>query len=142
VRAADADAAVASTGGKTARHLTSLRTQVIEVPAADRDRVLAAYSRLPNVERATPAVKLSKAGTPSDPGYAQQWALPKIGWDQAYGVVPISGTATIAVLDTGVDATHPDLSGRMALPGYSSLGGVTTGDPDKDPNGHGTALAG
>src|SRR5207248_1035639 len=34
-------------------------------------------------------------------------------------------------------------AGRMAgISGYSSLGGVTTGNPNTDPIGHGTALAG
>src|SRR5213079_3281354 len=42
-----------------------------------------------------------------------------------------------AVLDTGVDAGHPDLAGRVAA-GQSFV----NGDPNSDPNGHGTALAG
>src|SRR5205085_805550 len=46
-------------------------------------------------------------------------------------------TATIAILDTGVDASQPDLAGRIA-PGVSEIGS----DPNTDPNGHGTALAG
>jgi subtilisin family serine protease len=90
------------------------------------------------VERAAKAVTMKRAGAPDDPGYAQQWALPKIGWDQAYGVVSVAGSATIAVLDTGVDASHPDLA-RRVVAGYSSLDGS---GPSVDPNGHGTALAG
>ncbi len=75
-------------------------------------------------------------GTPNDPAYADQWALPKIGWDSAYGTVDPAGSATVAVLDTGVDATE-DLSGNL-VPGASMLDGVAgTGDP----NGHGTAMA-
>jgi hypothetical protein len=129
-------------GGQVVRDFAQIRTQAIRVPSAARAAILAAFTKQPSVSRADPTIKLTKASTPDDPGYGQQWALPKIGWDQAYGVVSISGTAQIAVLDTGVDAAHPDLSGRMVVPGYSSLDGVTTGDPDKDPNGHGTALAG
>lgn len=41
------------------------------------------------------------------------------------------------MLDTGVDASHPDLAGVMTA-GQSFAGG----DPDTDLNGHGTALAG
>src|SRR2546426_9486451 len=51
--------------------------------------------------------------------------------------VAISGAATIAILDTGIDASHPDLAGRIDV-GQSFTGG----DPNTDPNGHGTALAG
>src|SRR5690606_11143218 len=45
---------------------------------------------------------------------------------------------TIAVIDSGVDAGHPDLSGKV-LPGYNAIRG--NGDPSDD-NGHGTAVAG
>ena len=48
------------------------------------------------------------------------------------------GHAVVAVLDTGVDATHPDLAGRL-LPGHLVVDGV---EPDTDPNGHGTWMAG
>jgi subtilisin family serine protease len=137
----DINTTLNAAGGQVARDLSQIHTRVIRVPSAARAAILAAYARHPSVAHADPTIKLSQASIPNDPGYGQQWALPKIGWDQVYGSVSISGTATIAVLDTGVDASHPDLSGRMAA-GYSSLGGATGGDPDKDPNGHGTALAG
>ncbi|MFL5647689.1 MAG: hypothetical protein ACJ776_04775, partial [Chloroflexota bacterium] len=52
-------------------------------------------------------------GTPDDANYADQWALPKIGWDQAYGVIDPAGSSVVAVLDTGVDASHPDLDGNI-----------------------------
>src|SRR5688572_5965828 len=39
---------------------------------------------------------------PSDASYADQWSLPQIGWDQLYGSVGIPGSATVAILDTGV----------------------------------------
>ncbi len=135
--AADMDAAVRGAGGQTARDLHQIRTRVINVPEQARERILVAYAQHPSVERAAAAIKLSKAATPNDPGYPQQWALSKIAWDQAYGVVNIAGTAKIAVLDTGVDAAHPDLAGRMGT-GQSFTGG----NPNTDPNGHGTALAG
>src|SRR5574341_1546879 len=68
---------------------------------------------------------------------AQQLSLQKIAWDQAYEKIPINGSAKIAILDTGIDATHPHLAGRM-IAGKSFV----NGDPNTDPNGHGTALAG
>src|SRR5205823_1086765 len=70
--------------------------------------------------------------TPNDPSYPNQWALPQIGWDQAYGSTTISGIATIAVLDTGVQS-----SDVPAGPGWSAFGT----DPSIDPNGHGTWIA-
>ena len=76
--------------------------------------------------------------SPSDPSFASQWSLPKIGWDQAFGTVTPTGSATVAILDTGVDAAHPDLAGAV-LPGTSILDGT---DGRSDPNGHGTWMAG
>src|SRR5204862_1255161 len=76
--------------------------------------------------------------TPDDTRYGEQWSLPKIGWDLAYGSVDPAGAAIVAVLDTGIDASHPDLAGQL-VPGTSVLnatGGTT------DPNGHGTWMAG
>src|SRR3954468_23874278 len=90
----------------------------------------------PDVTRVEADAVREAQATPSDPSYASQWALPKIGWDAAFGTVTPAGSATVAVLDTGVDATA-DLAGNLVA-GASMLDGVTgTGDP----NGHGTAMA-
>ena len=78
------------------------------------------------------------ASQPSDPSYGDQWSLPKIGWNQVQGVISPSGTAVVAVLDSGVDASHPELAGAI-VPGASILQGSTWW---ADPNGHGTAMAG
>jgi len=134
---ADLEAAAKAAGGRAGRELSQLRLRVIEVPASQVNQAVAALSQHGAIERAAAPVKLNKASTPDDPSFGQQWALPRIGWDQAYGVVPVNGSAKVAVLDTGVDAGHPDLSGRMAG-GQSFVGG----NADSDANGHGTALAG
>ena len=60
-------------------------------------------------------------GVPNDPSYADQWALPQIGWDTAFSSVAPTGSATVAVLDTGVNPT-PDLDGQL-VHGASMLTG-------------------
>src|SRR5438552_12971054 len=78
------------------------------------------------------------AGAPDDTRYSEQWSLPQIGWDNVYGTVTPSGSATVAILDTGVDASHADLNG-VVVPGKN----IITGTSDtSDDNGHGTAMAG
>src|SRR2546422_7926314 len=117
----EVDAALKTTGGMHAREYPQLRLHELRVPKASRDALVAAYAKHPSVEWVEAAHRVVEAGSPNDPLYAQQWALPKISWDKAYGVVPILGSAKIAVLDTGIEATHPDLVGRVAL-GRSFVG--------------------
>ena len=75
---------------------------------------------------------------PDDVSYPDQWALPQIAWDQAYGVVDPAGSAVVAILDTGVDVGHPDLDDVIVAGSSWVLGGSWFADP----NGHGTAMAG
>ena len=72
---------------------------------------------------------------PNDPQYGDQWALGKIGWDSAFSSLVPTGSATVAVLDTGIDRTD-DLAQAM-VPGASMLDTSDTSDA----NGHGTAMA-
>ncbi|MCJ7795778.1 MAG: S8 family serine peptidase, partial [Thermoleophilia bacterium] len=108
------------------------------IPSAVAVDVVAALRADPSVLRVEADRTRSAEAAPSDPSYDTQWALPKIGWDQVFGTVSPTGSATVAVLDTGVDASHADLAGQV-LAGTSLL---DSSDGRNDPNGHGTAMAG
>ena len=98
--------------------------------------MLAANSDVASV---TADLSRDTATAPNDPRYSDQWSLPQIGWDNAFGTIDPGSSATVAVLDTGVDASQPDLQG-VVVPGTDIVDG--SGDGTTDPNGHGTEMAG
>jgi len=64
------------------------------------------------------------------------------GWDAAgLGAFPASGGAKIGIVDTGIDSTHTDLSGK-AVDCAAALGGLLTTGTCADDNMHGTHVAG
>jgi type VII secretion-associated serine protease mycosin len=67
----------------------------------------------------------------------QEWQLRAMHASSAWKYASGQGVI-VAVLDSGVDATHPDLYGRV-LPGADFVD--TGGDGRKDEVGHGTAVA-
>lgn len=80
----------------------------------------------------------SQAQGPDDPLYVRQWALRRIGAPCAWQYTHGSASVVVAVLDTGVDLEHPDLSDRL-VPGYDFVDGDTV---PRDEYGHGTHVAG
>lgn len=73
----------------------------------------------------------------NDPLRSRQWALTRFGAETAWKTSRGSGVV-VAVIDTGVKATHPDLAGHV-LTGRDY---VAPGTSAADENGHGTHVAG
>lgn len=88
------------------------------------------------VKYAEPDFIATKTFVPNDTYYSYQWGLPKIkaegGWDKTHG----SDSAPVAIVDTGIDDSHPDLLGKVIKRANF------TWDPDVDGDGHGTHVAG
>ncbi|WP_328383684.1 type VII secretion-associated serine protease mycosin [Micromonospora zamorensis] len=72
------------------------------------------------------------------PQRAEQWYLDELRIDQVRKLSTGRGVI-VGVVDSGVDATHPDIRGQV-LPGGRSYGAVGDGRADED--GHGTHIAG
>ncbi|MGN7761185.1 S8 family peptidase [Paenibacillus sp. 22594] len=77
--------------------------------------------------------------TPNDLLFsAYQWNLPAIETEQGWNLSKGSKDVIVAVVDTGVQANHPDLKGQL-LAGYNA---ITNTSPPDDDVGHGTHVAG
>jgi subtilisin family serine protease len=136
---ADQQAAIVGrNGGTVTSSIAALRLLVVSMASKDVDAALARYLSDPQVQNAELNKTRVSEAAPTDPLYSSQWALGKIGWDQVFGIVTPGGSAKVAVLDTGVDASHPELAGKV-LSGISIL---DTSNGMTDPSGHGTWLAG
>lgn len=75
---------------------------------------------------------------PLDELASDQWALDSIRASDAWATANGEGTI-VAVVDTGVDATHPDLEGQVL---YGTDFVAPGGNGWADGNGHGTHVAG
>ena len=75
-----------------------------------------------------------------DPGYKYQWYIPYTKSDKAWSLVNQKREVKVAVLDTGVDYTHPDLKNKVLVDeGYNF---VNNNYNVMDYDGHGTHISG
>jgi subtilisin family serine protease len=126
-------------GANDTDELTNMRMMVLKVPAATRDSVIERLRADPRFEFVEPdTVATIDYTQPNDTQYSKQWIWPKtttdIAWDRTKG----SASMVVAVVDSGVNTTHPDLQGKLTA-------GIDYVDNDNDPNdalGHGTNVAG
>jgi len=128
------------------RGLTSaIRSQVVRhefgllfngLSATVRRSTLPSIERLPEVTRVWPDREVT--------AYLDK-SVPMIGADRAGAELGLTGQGiTVAVVDSGVDYTHPDLGAGIG-PGFKVVGGYDAYNNDEDPMddlGHGTHVAG
>jgi len=133
-------AQLAAEGLAPGDHLPLLDVELVEVPVGQELALAKQLERNPTVLYAEPDYFAHAIATvPNDAYYASyQWNMPHIGLETAWDTTTGSSSITIAVVDTGVDSTHPDLSGKVVA-GYDFINDDS--DPSDD-EGHGTHVAG
>jgi subtilisin family serine protease len=131
------------------RDLGLIRAEVVRPSSGQSVQgAVAALKRDPNVVYAAPDYYRQLYSDPvAEPDFAKQWGLENAGQTihgfpgvinvdidapQGFGVTVGSPDVTVAVIDDGVDFSHPDLAGQAWVnPGEIPLNGV-----DDDGNGH------
>jgi len=108
-----------------------------------------------NVVSVTPNLMVQPQVVPNDPSYGTQWAPAAMNLPAAWDATTGSSSTVVAVLDTGVLLTHPDLVNNLwtnpadGSHGYNYVDGntnptdvLTTGGVVIGDAGHGTHVAG
>jgi thermitase len=149
-------------GGTITGTIHGLGANVARV-AGDPATVAAALNRSALVEYAEVNRMLRVSATPNDPQYGQMYGLNNTGqtggtpdadidapeaWDAAgLAAFPATGGAKVGIVDTGIQAAHGDLTGKVANCAQSRgllpiFAGTIQEGSCADDNGHGTHVAG
>ncbi|HSD82173.1 MAG TPA: S8 family serine peptidase, partial [Solirubrobacteraceae bacterium] len=114
--------------------LRALRARLLRDPRVEHADV--EHRARPRFVPNDPALRQEETANGTAPGTIVEWWAARTGlpaaWDLQRG-----DSALVAVIDTGVDASHPDLAGRIAAAADFSGEGPAT----QDPVGHGTHVA-
>jgi serine protease len=111
--------------------------------AVDWAAALLAFKRDPNVQFVEPDYRVSLQQTPNDPDFGNLWGLDNTGQTggtadadidapEAWDVTTGSHDTIVAVIDTGVDYTHPDLAANI----WTNQGEIPGNGIDDDGNGY------
>ena len=128
-------------GATAIKRIPAINMYQLKLPdGSDLPAVQKTYQDSPLVEKVEPNIVLRLPQvTPDDKYFGDQWGLQKVMVPEAWTITTGSPSVIVAILDTGVDANHPDLVHRI-VDGYDIVH-QQAGIPEDD-QGHGTQMAG
>jgi subtilisin family serine protease len=129
--------ALSKRGVKSLGKIGHTHIHVVDVAPGDEEDAVERLRADPDVAYAEVDRLIPAAGVTNDPMSGSEWHLATIGAPSAWTYSTGTGI-TIAILDTGVDATHPDLASKI-VPGWNFY---DNNSDTHDVNGHGTTVAG
>jgi subtilisin family serine protease len=130
---------IAALGARDADEIPHIGVHILDLPYQASELALAkAFRSRPEVEFAEVDRRLSPQQIlPNDPLYPS-WYLQKIDAANAWLITTGNNNITIAILDSGIEATHEDLASRI-VPGRNIY---NNNNDTGDVFWHGTAVAG
>lgn len=112
---------------------------ILDVPEGHEEATAKRLEVDPNVAFAEPLYILRFLREPNDTYFrSRQWYLQRIRMPEAWDVTIGTGAPPVAVIDSGADANHPELAGKL-LAGWNA---VTNSTDIRDTDGHGTHVSG
>lgn len=133
-------------GAQTAIGRPGIGAVVVTMPAGQVSGFARKLASRPEVAYIEPDLPMTTCSTPNDPYFGNQYSHSKAQTSAAWDLWQPNASVTVAVIDTGVDSTHPDLVNKMvrnaqgAVDGYNAL--TLTAGTALDDHGHGTHCAG
>lgn len=125
-------------GATRTERLHSLRVHRVRAPRGLGKTVKAKLELRAEIEFVEHDQRVAPDTTPNDPQFPYQWALPRIAAPAVWDITTGHEGVAIAIIDSGVDPTHPDLASKL-LPGWNFYDGNAN---SSDVFGHGTKVAG
>jgi len=131
--------AIEKSGGVVLEQIPALAAVRVYVPSAMENAFMAAMKGRPGVRYVERNSIFKVVHTPNDPYWKDLWGMKIIEADDAWDIHKGSTSVTVAIVDTGIEYTHDDLSSHYVTWGYDWVNDDT--DP-MDDHGHGTHCAG
>ena len=125
-------------GATQVTNISQINVRVLTLPEAASTNAVEALSHNPLFAFAEMDRSVEPDFIPNDPSYSGQWHLTKIQAPSAWNTTLGGTNIIIAICDTGVEATHPDLSANLVA-GYNFYDNNSN---TSDVYGHGTPVAG